>query len=102
MEITREMKTQFDLLHTQYVEQVNTWKREWLRESPPTELVHHLTNPSLNTQRRQEEWDRYVIHRADEWWKERGWKIIWGLPHEGCHFEPIEISTEKKVEQTIL
>lgn len=78
---------EFILLHREYRTQTDTWKKEWMKVSPPTETVHHLTNPMQNTERRHAEWDSYVIPRAEKWWKERGWKIIWGLPHEGCHFE---------------
>jgi hypothetical protein len=77
------------LLHREYRAQTEAWKREWLKNNPPTETVHHLTNPVENTKRRFDEWSRYVTYRAEKWWGERGWKIIWGSPHEGCRFEKL-------------
>lgn len=82
-------------LHTQYISQVAIWKREWLKESPPTELVYHLNDPVENTERRQKDWDWYVIGRATTWWKERGWIIIFGEPDKPCRFEPIVQKTDR-------
>jgi hypothetical protein len=89
--LTEEQEAQFDVLHTQYVAQVALWKAEWLRQSPPRDVVHHLTDPAKSTEERQKEWDNYLIHRAEKWWSERGWKIIWGPPKEGCRFEKLPL-----------
>lgn len=92
-----EEESQFDIYFSEYVELVKTWKNEWLRISPPTDLVIHLNNPHENTRKRMEEWNRYVTQRAEEWWEERGWRIIWGLtPNDGCHYARITEGTDNK------
>lgn len=97
MPISEEQAIQFDIYFSEYVKLVKTWKEEWLKESPPTDLVIHLNNPHENTKKRKEEWSRYVTHRTEAWWKERGWKIIWGLtPNDGCHYEPISETDNEK------
>lgn len=80
---------EFILLLREYHVQTELWKQEWLKNNPPTETVHHLTNPAENTKRRFDEWSKYVTHRAEKWWRERGWRIIWGSPQEGCRFEKL-------------
>lgn len=77
------------LLHREYRAQTETWKREWLKQSPPLDLVIYLNYPSRHTAERQKEWDAYVIRRAEKWWQDRGWTITFGKPHEGCRFTPI-------------
>jgi hypothetical protein len=87
--ITEAQEIQFNIFHAEFVAQVQVWKREWLRQSPPMECVHYLGDPAGNTEKRQREWDVYVIPRSRTWWGERGWTIQFGEPNEGCQFIPI-------------
>ncbi len=83
------LKVRHSQLHAKYVSWVQDLKREWLKENPPTDLVHHLNDPIGNIEKRQKAWDSYIISQATVWWKECGWKITFGAPNEGCYFEPI-------------
>jgi hypothetical protein len=91
-EITEQDRIKFNILHQEYIKLVTSgkWEREWLQESPLTELAVHLMDPIGNRKARLLEWDLYVMSRAENWWKERGWQITFGKPNEGCWFNKLE------------
>jgi len=86
---SQALRDQHAVLHREYVQQVEVWKEEWLKENPPMELSTFLIDPDKKREEKQKQWDRHIVPKATEWWKKRGWKITFGNPDEGCTFEPL-------------
>lgn len=97
MPVSAEKEAELDTYLEEFKRLVEQWKKEWLKASPPLEVVHYLSDPSGNTKRRLDEWSRYVTHRTEKWWEERGWRIHWGATHtDPCRYEPLHQTNEEK------
>lgn len=70
----------FDVLNREYKEYIEGLKRKWV----PKNQVHSKDVFEVmdrfdreKVEQKMKDWERYITPLAEDWWKDRGYGVIW-------------------------